>query len=140
MKTQMLTVAACLLAAPAFAQSSYDLGTLTCAQLMQMDETGMRDVYGRTTVMMRYDEMPETDRTAMEAELGDKLQGVSDRDRQEAIYQAMAEADQARMDQMSEEEKTTQMSMMDSEIEALQAKCEGHDEMLVRDAAMGSKR
>jgi hypothetical protein len=133
------TVAAAFLAGPVFAQAdSLDVNTMTCASLLQLDETAMTAAVNNASTMMQFETMSDTDKQALEDKMATETAGMSEAEKSAHRMTALQTEMQAKTDAMTEEEKTAQTQANADMMTKLKTACTGNDTMPIMDALKSS--
>lgn len=136
----LATVAAGFLSTPSFAQDKMmDMSTMTCADMMKMDKTGMMMTASDAEIMKKMDAMSDADKKAMTDKMATETTGMSDADKNAYHMKAMRDDMKAKMDKMSDADKATQMKMTEDTMMKMETACKGNDTMTMTDVMKSMK-
>jgi len=130
-------IALAMFAAPTLAQTAkMDMSTMTCADMMKMDKTGMMEASQHARMMIKYNDMTDADKKAMDDKSATATKDMSAEDKQAYMMTEMMTEDTAMMDTMTADEKTAAMKTQEDSMMKMEADCKGNDTMLLKDMKM----
>ncbi|MBC7740114.1 MAG: hypothetical protein H7245_23545 [Candidatus Saccharibacteria bacterium] len=132
--------AASVMSTPLFAQDAAmtDMSTMTCADLMKMDETGMMSAASHAEMMMQMNAMSDADKTAMDGKSTTDMTNMTDEQKSANRMTMMQTEMQTKMDAMTDDEKAAQMKTTQDMMTKMETACAGKDTMTVDEVMKSS--
>ena len=135
-KLLSVAAAACVMSTPLFAMT--DMATMTCGDLMKMDQTGMMSAASHAEMMMQMNAMSDADKTAMDGRSTTDMTNMTDEQKSTNRMTMMQTEMQTKMDAMTDDEKAAHTKTSEEMMTKMQTACDGKDTMKVDDVMKSS--
>ena len=135
------TVAAGFLSGPLLAQDAamMDMSTMTCADLMKMDQPGMMSAASTAEVMMQMSAMTDAQKAIIDDKYAVETQDMTAPKKLQFMATAMLAENLVKMNAMSDADKAAAMKMTESHMAMMEAACKGNDAMMMNDVMKAMK-
>ena len=132
--------AACVMSTPLFAQDAAltDMSTMTCGDLMKMDQSGMMSAASHAEMMMQMNGMSDADKTAMDGRSATDMTNMTDEQKSAQRMAMMQTEMQTKMDAMTDDEKAAHTKTSEEMMTKMQTACAGKDTMKVDEVMKSS--